>query len=55
MLQVILGDIVFISDFQKPCASKTAGLRVKDNLDLYAIQFIKQSTKPLGFLFSLRQ
>ncbi len=30
MLQVILGFIRCISDFQKPCASKTAGLRVKD-------------------------
>ncbi len=30
MLHVILGVIRFISDFQKPCASKTAGLRVKD-------------------------
>ncbi len=30
MLQVILGVIRCISDFQKPCASKTAGLRVKD-------------------------
>ena len=30
MLQVILGVIRCSSDFQKPCASKTAGLRVKD-------------------------
>ncbi len=30
MLQVILGVIRCISHFQKPCASKTAGLRVKD-------------------------
>ena len=30
MLQVILGAIRCISDFQKPCVSKTAGLRVKD-------------------------
>ncbi len=30
MFQVILGVIQFITDFQKPCASKTAGLRVKD-------------------------
>ncbi len=30
MLQVILGFIWCISDFQKPCASKKAGLRVKD-------------------------
>ena len=30
MLQVILGVIRCISDFQKPCVSKTAGLGVKD-------------------------
>ncbi len=30
MLQVILGVIRCFSRFQKPCASETAGLRVKD-------------------------
>ena len=30
MLQVILGVIRCISDFQKPCVSKTVGFRVKD-------------------------
>ena len=30
MLQVMPGVIRCISDFKKPCASKTAGLRVKD-------------------------
>ncbi len=30
MLQVILGVIRCISHFQKPCAPKTAGLKVKD-------------------------
>ncbi len=30
MLQVILGVMRCISDFQKPCASKTSGFRVKD-------------------------
>ncbi len=30
MLQVILGVIRCISDFQKHCVSKTSGLRVKD-------------------------
>ncbi len=30
MLQIIMGVIRRISDFHKPCASKTAGRRVKD-------------------------
>ncbi len=58
MLQVILRVIQCISDFQKPCVSKTAGFRVRD-LDLCVIQFyvvivfplVKQSAKPLHFLF----
>ena len=59
MLQVILGVIKCISNFQKPCVLKTAGFRVKDNLDLCVIQFYgvivvfhrdKQSSKPLDFL-----
>ncbi len=61
MLQVILGVIPCISDFQKPCISKTAGLRVKDTSTLYVVQFyvvivfhlVKQSAKPLGFLLRL--
>ncbi len=50
------GDPVY---FRKPCASKTAGLRVKDTPRSHAIQFyvvivfhlVKQSAK--GFLFVL--
>ncbi len=60
MLQVILGVIRCISDFQKPCASKTAGLRVKHTsrslcYPVLCIVFhlVKQSAKPLGFLLAL--
>ncbi len=60
MLQIILGVIRCISDFEKPCVSKTADLRVKDTsrslcYPVYvAIVFhlVKQSAKPLGSLFS---
>ncbi len=65
MLQVILGVIRYtcISDFQKPCASKTTGLRVKDTSRSLCYQFyvvivfhlVKQRAKPLGFLFNLVQ
>ncbi len=58
VLKVILGVIRCISIFQKPCISKTAGLRVKDtsrslfNPVYVVIAFyrVKQSAKPLGFL-----
>ncbi len=60
MLQVILGVIRCISHFQQPYVSETAGLRAK-HLNLYVIQFyvvivchlVKQSAKPLGFLYRL--
>ncbi len=59
MLQVILGVIRCISDFQKPCILKTAGLGVKDTsrslcYPVYVVivfHLVKQSAKPLGFLF----
>ncbi len=49
-----------ISDFQKPCVSKTAGFRVKDTsrslcYPVYVVivfHLVKQSAKPLGFLFT---
>ena len=60
MLQVILGVILFISDFQKPCASKTAVVRVKDTsrslcypvLCGHCFHLVMQSTKPQGFLLN---
>ena len=59
MLQVILGVIRCISDFQKLCVSKTAGLRVKDTsrslrFPVYVVivfHLEKQSAKSLGFLY----
>ena len=65
MLQLILSLIRCIFDFQKKktkkktCASKTAGLRVKDTsrslcYPVYVVivfHLVKQSTKSLGFLF----
>ena len=58
MLQVILGVNRCISNIQKPCASKTVGLRVKDTsrylcYPVYVVivyHLVKQSAKPLGFL-----
>ncbi len=59
LLQVILGVIWCVPDFQKPCASKRAGLRVKDTSRslCYPVlcghnvfYLVKQSAKPLGFL-----
>ena len=60
MLQVILGVIRCISDFQKHCVSKAAGLRVKDTsrplcYPVYVatvFHLVKQSTKDLGFLLN---
>ncbi len=61
MLQVILGVIRDISDFQKPFqkSRKRQVLEWKIHLDLCVIQFyvvivfhlVKQGAKPLGFLF----
>ena len=46
MLQVILGVIQCISDFQKHCVSKKAGLRVKDtsrSLCLALLDYVSRS------------
>ncbi len=63
MLQIILGVIRCIFDFQKPCALKTTGIRVKDTsrslsylfLCIIVFHLVKQSAKPLGFLLEIEK